>query len=161
MTRNNTPTHRDEAHYETVLMRRFHLTPGESEYVFVKRRLPVTASEPLPFKGEVVPTGAKSQKRKVEQKRGLLEWEARKGARGTNPMDGRGKRLGSGRGRPVSRAAPRTGGEKGGAASAGRSARSRSESVRAGLKPRLRPSSANTRLRRKQAHRPGHSVVLR
>ena len=52
MRSNNTPAHRDEAQYETVLMRRFHLTPGQSEYVFVKRRLPVTDNEPLlPFKG--------------------------------------------------------------------------------------------------------------
>ena len=77
MRRNNTPAHRDEAQYETVVMRRFHLTPGESEYVFVKRRLPVTATEPLlPFKVGVVPGQARSQKRTVEQRGGLLQSEA-------------------------------------------------------------------------------------
>ena len=101
MRRNNTPAHRDEAQYETVLMRRFHLTPGQSEYVFVKRRLPVTDNEPLlPFKGVVVPGRAKSHKRKVvELRRGLLEAEAKKRTRPTvNKMNGGGKPSGPGHG---------------------------------------------------------------
>ena len=165
---NNTPAHRDEAQYETVLMRRFHLTPGESEYVFVKRRLPVTDTKPLPFKGGAVPGRARSQKRTVEQRRGLLESETKKGVRATvNKMNGGGKPSGPGHGKPVSRATPRKGGSKGGAASSGRSAPPRAETVhqtariRAGLKTRLRPSATNTRLQRKQALRPGHSVVPR
>ena len=171
---NNTPAHRDEAQYETVLMRRFHLTPGESEYVFVKRRLPVTvpvtATEPLlPFRGGVMPGRARSQKRTVEQRHGLFGSEAKKGVRATvNKINGGGKPSGPGHGKPVSRATPRKGGSKGGAASSGRSAHQpRSETVhqtariRAGLKTRLRPSATNTRLQRKQAHRPGHSVVPR
>ena len=56
---NNPPVHGDEPPYETVVMRRFHLTPGESEYVFVKRRLAV-----LPFKDRVEPERAKSRNEK-------------------------------------------------------------------------------------------------
>ena len=169
MRRNNTPAHRDEAQYETVLMRRFHLTPGESEYVFVKRRLPVTATEPLlPFNRGIVPGRVRSQKRKIEERRSLLDSEAKKGVRATaNKRNGGGKPSGTGHGKPVSRATPRNGGSKGGVVSAGRSASSRSEPVhqaarmRAGFKTTVRPSATNTRLRRKQAHRPGHSAVPR
>ena len=147
MRSNKPPAHGDEPHYETVVMRRFHLTPGESEYVFVKRRLAV-----LPFKDRVEPERAKSRNEKGELRRGLLESVARKGTRAKN--DGIAKPLGYGR-KPVSRLT-RPSAKKSDCASS-----SRSGSVRADLKPRVRSSSTNTRLRRKQADRRGRSVVPR
>ena len=85
-----------------------------------------------------MPRGDKSkytekQKRKAEhiepeyEQRPVLEPEAEKRAWATvNKMDGRGKRSGSGRGKPVDKAPARKGGKKGGAASAARSAQSKS-----------------------------------
>jgi plasmid stabilization system protein ParE len=144
-----------------VLMRRFHLTPGQPEYVFIKRRVSVNDADQLPSRGIAMPRGDKSkytekQKRKAEhieqgyEQQGIPEPEAEKRAWATvNKIDGGGKRSGSGRGKPVNKAPARKGGKKGGAASAARSAEAKSESARKAartrstLRTRLRPSATS------------------
>ena len=128
--RRNIRMKRDDANFETVLMRRFHLTPGQPEYVFVKRRVSLNDADQPPLRGGVMSRGDKSkytekQKRKaahIEQgyeERGVPEPEAEKRAWATvNKMDNGGKVSGSGRGKPVNKAPARKGGKKGGAASA-------------------------------------------
>ena len=89
-----------------------------------------------------MPRGDKSaytdkQKRQAEhieegyEKRGLPENEAERRAWATvNKTSGGGKKSGSGRGKPVNKAPARSGGKKGGAASASRSAVDRSASAK-------------------------------
>lgn len=152
--RRNIRANRDEAEFETVLMRRFHLSPGQPEFIFVKRRLSVTDAGQRTRRGAAMPRGDKSkytekQKRQAEhieegyEERGVPEPEAEKRAWATvNKMDGGGKLSGSGRGKPVNKAPARRGGKKGGAASAARSAESKSASGRKGAKTRQRNRSA-------------------
>jgi plasmid stabilization system protein ParE len=114
--RRNSRTNRDDAKFEMVLLRRFHLTPGQPEYVFIKRRVSVNDADQLSSRGGVMPRGDKSkytekQKRKAEhiergyEQQGVPEPEAEKRAWATvNKMDGGGKRSGSGRGKPVKQA---------------------------------------------------------
>jgi plasmid stabilization system protein ParE len=97
-----------------------------------------------------MPRGDKSkytekQKRQAEhieegyEKRGVSEKEAERRAWATvNDMTGGGKKSGSGRGKPVNKAAARKGGRKGGAASAARPAAERSASARKAARTRER-----------------------
>ena len=159
--RSNARTNRDDANFETVILRRFHLTPGQPEYVIIKRRVSMDNADQPSSRGEAVPGGDKSkytdkQKRKAEhieqgyEERGVSEPEAENRAWATvNKMDGGGKRSGSGRGKPVNRAPAQKGGKKGGTASAAHSQQSKSESApkaakpRSTLKTRLRPSATS------------------
>ncbi len=76
------------------------------------------------------------------EKRGVPEKEAERRAWATvNVMTGGGKKSGSGRGKPVKKAAAKKGGRKGGAASAGRSAAARSASAKKAARTRARRSS--------------------
>ena len=158
MSRNNR-RNPDDTNFEMVLMRRFHLTPGQPEYVFIKRRVSGNDADPSSSRGEEMPRGDKSkytnkQKRKAEhieqgyEQQGVPEPEAEKRAWATvNKMDGRGKHSGSGRGKPENKAPARKGGKRGGTASAARSSQSKSESARKAaktrstLKARLSPSA--------------------
>jgi len=151
--RRNTRTNRDNGSFETVLMRRFHLSPGQPEYVFVRRRVAARDAAEPSLCEEDMPRGDKSkytekQKRQAEhieqgyEEQGVPEPEAEKRAWATvNKMGGGGKLSGSGRGKPVNKASARKGGKKGGAASA---ARSKSESARKAARTR---SNLKTRLK--------------
>jgi len=124
--RRTTQTKTDDIKFETVVMRLFHLSPGQSEYVFVKRRVPVNDSDNLSLNPGLVPNGdaqyTKRQKRKadhVEQLRPKTQkgaWRANRG----------GQLTGLGRGKPLNRAPARKGGKKSGATSTGRSSPSKS-----------------------------------
>lgn len=153
--RRDIQTGQDDSEFETVLMRRFHLTPGQPEYVLVKRRLLSEEDAGQRSKrGGAMPRGDKSkytekQKRQAGhieegyEERGVPEHEAEKRAWATvNKMDGGGKLSGSGRGKPVNKAPARKGGKRGGAASAARSAESKSASGRKAAKIRQRNRSA-------------------
>lgn len=143
-----------ESAFETVVMRRFHLTPGQPEYVLVKRRLSQEFVSQRVHRGGAMTAGDKSkytqkQKRQGDhieegyEKRGLPESEAAKRAWATvNKMDGGGKRSGSGRGKTVNKASARKSGKSGGAASAARSAASKSASARKPARMRQRNKSA-------------------
>jgi len=143
MSRNNR-RNPDDTNFEMVLMRRFHLTPGQPEYVFIKRRVSGNDADPSSSRGGEMPRGDKSkytnkQKRKAEhieqgyEQQGVPEPEAEKRAWATvNKMDGGGKRSGSGRGKPENKAPAR----KGGTASAARSSQSKSESAHKAAKTR-------------------------
>jgi plasmid stabilization system protein ParE len=101
-------------------------------------------------KEQIMPRGDKSaytskQKREAEhieegyEKRGVPEKEAARRAWATvNKSTGGGKKSGSGRGKPVSKASARTGGKKGGAASASRTKAERSASARKAAATRAR-----------------------
>ena len=160
MSRNNR-TNPDDTKFEMVLMRRFHLTPGQPEYVFIKRRVSGNDADQSSSRGGEMPRGDKSkytnkQKRKAEhieqgyEQQGVPEPEAEKRAWATvNKMDGGGKHSGSGRGKPENKAPARKGGKRGGTASAARSSQSNSESARKAaktrstLKARLSPSATS------------------
>jgi len=88
---------------------------------------------------------SEKQKRQAEQieegykKRGVGENEAERRAWATvNRMTGGGKKSGSGKGKPVSKAPAKKGGRKGGAASASRPAAARSASAKKAAKTRAR-----------------------
>jgi plasmid stabilization system protein ParE len=97
-----------------------------------------------------MPRGDKSkysdkQERKADhiaegyEKRGVSEKEAERRAWATvNKDDGGGKKSGSGRGKETGNPAAHKGGEKGGKASAGRSAKSRSDSAKKAAATRKR-----------------------
>ena len=97
-----------------------------------------------------MPRGDKSaytdkQKRQAEhieegyEKRGVPESEAESRAWATvNKISGGGKKSGSGRGKPENKEPMKTGGEKGGAAAASRSAADRSASAKKGAETRKR-----------------------
>src|SRR5262245_3212263 len=99
-----------------------------------------------------MPRGDKSaysgkQKRQAEhiekgyKERGVGEEEAERRAWATvNQMTGGGKKSGSGKGKPVSKAPAKKGGRKGGAASASRSAAARSASAKKAASTRARRS---------------------
>jgi len=115
-------TEQDDSEFETLLMRRFHLTLGQPEYVVVKRRRPRDSGQ---------------------RSSGVPEHEAEKRAWATvNKLAGGGKLSGSGRGKPVNKAPARKGGKRGGAASAARSAASKSVSGSKAAKVRQRNRSA-------------------
>jgi hypothetical protein len=84
----------------------------------------------------------KRQAQKIEEgyeKRGVPEKEAARRAWATvNKSTGGGKKSGSGRGKPVSKESARTGGKKGGAASAHRTKAERSASARKAAATRAR-----------------------
>jgi len=102
-----------------------------------------------------VPRGDKSsytekQKRKAEhieagyEQRGVGKDEAERRAWATvNKESGGGNRSGSGRGKAESHASSRKGGQKGGAASASRTAEARSASARKAAATRKRNAAAN------------------
>jgi hypothetical protein len=154
LMRREIQTWQDGSEFEIVLMRRFHLTPGQPEYVVVKRRLPEEHAGQRSKRGEAMPRGDKSaytekQTRQAEhieegyEERGVPEHEAEKRAWATvNKMDGGGKLSGAGRGKAVNKAPARKGGKRGGAASAARSAESKSASGRKAAKTRQRNRSA-------------------
>jgi plasmid stabilization system protein ParE len=73
------------------------------------------------------------------RERGVPQREAERRAWATvNEMTGGGKKSGSGRGKPVKKAAAKKGGRKGGAASSGRSAAARSASAKKAARTRAR-----------------------
>ena len=88
----------------------------------------------------------KRQARHIEEgyeKRGLSEGEAERRAWATvNKMTGGGKKSGSGRGQKTNTAPAKTGGYKGGAASAGRSFAERSASAKKAAQTRKRRAAA-------------------
>ncbi len=100
-----------------------------------------------------MPQGDKSaytdkQKRQAEhieegyEKRGLPENEAEQRAWATvNKISGGGKKSGSGRGKPENKAPAKTGGKKGGAASASRSTAERSASSKKATATRKRSAA--------------------
>jgi len=88
---------------------------------------------------------SEKQKRQAERiekgykERGVGEEEAERRAWATvNRMTGGGKKSGSGKGKPVSKAPAKKGGRKGGAASASRSAAARSASAKKAARTRAR-----------------------
>jgi plasmid stabilization system protein ParE len=101
-----------------------------------------------------MPRGDKSaytdkQKRQAEHieqsyaQRGMPEAEAERRAWATvNKETGGGKKRGAGRGQPVDTTPSKTGGRRGGAASAGRTAEERSASARKGAATRKRNAEA-------------------
>jgi len=101
-----------------------------------------------------MPRGSKSkytdkQKRQAEHiedsypERGVPQDEAEARAWATvNKMTGGGKKSGSGRGKEVDPSPARTGGKKGGAATAGRSAAERSASAKKAAETRTRHAAA-------------------
>ena len=125
MSRNNR-RNPDDTNFEMVLMRRFHLTPGQPEYVFIKRRVSVNDADQLPSRGIAMPRGDKSsytdkQKRQAEhieegyEDRGVSKKEAERRAWATvNKETGGGKKSGSGRGKSSNKSSSRKGGKKAG-----------------------------------------------